>query len=116
MRHGRAYLRAEVPPRLHYSADPRIGDLVVIMEDHFQIGTANRVPVEGGGAHGWDPAMPAMHAIFVASGPGIPAGKTIPTFENVEVYPYLAEILGLKPAKGIDGRKGKLAALIRAAR
>jgi len=116
LRHGRAYLRSEVPLRLHYRADPRIGDLVVIMEDHFQIGTANRVPVEGGGAHGWDPAMPAMHAIFVASGPGIPAGKTIPTFENVEVYPYLAEILGLKPAKGIDGRKGKLAALIRAAR
>jgi len=27
MRHGRAYLRGDVPPRLHYSADPRIGDL-----------------------------------------------------------------------------------------
>lgn len=116
MRHGRAYLRADVPARLHYSADPRVGDLVVIMEDHFQIGRANRVPREGSGAHGWDPAIQAMHAIFVASGPGIPAGKTIPTFENVEVYPYLTEVLGLKPAPGIDGRKGRLAALIRAAR
>lgn len=116
MRHGRAYLRADVPSRLHYRADPRIGDLVVIMEDHFQIGMANRAPREDGGTHGWDPAIPAMHAIFVASGPGIPAGKTIPTFENVEVYPYLAEVLGLKPATGTDGRKGRLAALIRGAR
>ena len=86
------------------------------MEDHFQIGMANRAPRADGGAHGWDPAIPAMHAIFVASGPGIPAGKTIPTFENVEVYPYLAEVLGLKPATETDGRKGRLAALIRAAR
>jgi predicted AlkP superfamily pyrophosphatase or phosphodiesterase len=102
-----------VPARLHYSADPRIGDLVVIMEDHFQIGTANRAPRENGGTHGWDPAIPSMHAIFVASGPGIPAGKTIPMFENVDVYPYLAEVLGLRAASGIDGRKGRLAALIR---
>ena len=117
MRHGRAYLRAEMPERLHYRADPRIGDLVVVMEEHFQIGRANRAPREEGGAtHGWDPAIPSMHAIFVASGPNIPSGKTIPTFENVEVYSYLAEVLGLKPASRIDGHKGRLAALIKAAR
>jgi predicted AlkP superfamily pyrophosphatase or phosphodiesterase len=116
MRHGRAYLRAEVPARLHYRADPRIGDLVVIMDDHFQIGRADRPPREGTGAHGWDPSFRSMHALFVASGPGIPAGRTIPSFENVDVYPYLAEVLGLKPAKGIDGRKGVLAGLIRTAR
>ena len=115
MRHGRAYLRADIPPRFHYSADPRIGDLVVIMEDHFQVGQASRAPREDGGAHGWDPSIPAMHAIFVASGPGIPAGKTIPTFENVDVYPYLTEVLGLRPAPGIDGRKGRLASLIKSA-
>jgi predicted AlkP superfamily pyrophosphatase or phosphodiesterase len=113
LRHGRAYLRADVPARLHYSADPRVGDIVVIMDDHFTIGPANRAPRENGGAHGWDPSFPAMHATFVASGPGIPAGKTIPTFANIDVYPYLAEILGLRPAAGIDGRTGRLAALIK---
>jgi predicted AlkP superfamily pyrophosphatase or phosphodiesterase len=116
MRHGRAYVRNDVPARLRYSTDPRIGDLVVIMDDHFQVGRANRAPRENGGAHGWDPAFPSMHAIFVATGPGIPAGKTIPTFENVEVYPYLTEILGLKPAPGIDGRSQRLASLIRSAK
>jgi predicted AlkP superfamily pyrophosphatase or phosphodiesterase len=112
MRHGRAYARGEVPTRLHYNADPRIGDLVVIMDDHFQVGRANRAPRENGGAHGWDPGFRSMHAIFVASGPGIPAGKTIPTFENIEIYPYLTEILSLKPASGIDGRARRLAELI----
>ena len=116
MKHGRAYLRAEIPARLHYSADPRVGDLVVIMEDYFQIGRANRPPREGGGAHGWEPTNPAMHAIFLAMGPRIPAGKRIATFPSVEVYSYMTEVLGLRPAARVDGRKGFLADLIRTAR
>jgi len=116
MRHGRAYLRGEIPVRLHYSADSRIGDLVVVMDEHFTIGTASRAPRENGGTHGWDPAIPSMHAIFVASGPGIPAGRTIASFENIEIYPYIAEVLGLTAAPGIDGHRGRLAALIRSAR
>jgi predicted AlkP superfamily pyrophosphatase or phosphodiesterase len=116
MRHGRAYLRQEIPARLHYREDPRIGEMIVIMEEHFTIGRAERPPREGSATHGWDNQLRSMHALFVASGPGIPAGKTIPPFENVDVYPWLAEVLRLKPASGIDGRPGRLAALIRAAR
>ena len=114
MRHGRAYLRGDLPVRFHYNADPRIGDLVVVMDEHFTIGT--RAPRENGGTHGWDPGIAAMHAIFLVRGPGIPAGKTLPSFENVEIYPYVAELLGLTPAPGIDGHRGRLGALIRTAR
>jgi predicted AlkP superfamily pyrophosphatase or phosphodiesterase len=116
MRHGRAYLRAEIPARLHYSEDPRIGDLVVIMDDHYTVGTTSRPPREGGATHGWEPSNPDMHAIFIALGPGIPGGKTIPEFENVQLYPYMTELLGLAPARDIDGKPGALSALIRKAR
>lgn len=116
MRHGRAYLRGELPVWLHYNSDPRIGDVVVVMDDHFTVGTASRAPRDNGGTHGWDPGIPAMHAIFLVSGPGVPAGRIIPSFENIEVYPYLAELLGLTPATGIDGHRGRLGALIRSAR
>jgi predicted AlkP superfamily pyrophosphatase or phosphodiesterase len=115
MRHGRAFLRAEMPPHLHYSKDPRAGDIIVVMDDHFQIGRGDR-PAREGGNHGWDPTYPSMHAIFVASGPGIPAGKVIPSFENIEIYPWLTEILGLWPANGIDGHRRALAALIESAK
>lgn len=115
MKHGRAYLRAEIPPHLHYH-DPRVGDIVVMMDDHYQVGRANRPPREGGGTHGWEPTNPNMHAIFLVTGPRVPAGKRIPTFSSVEIYPYMTEILGLRPAGGIDGRKGYLAGLIRNAR
>lgn len=116
MKHGRAYLRAELPARLHYGSDPRVGDLVVIMDDYYQIGRANRPPREGGGAHGWEPSNPHMHAIFLAMGPRIPAGRTIPLFSSVEVYPYMTEVLGLRPPARLDGRKGFLAGLIRTAK
>lgn len=116
MRHGKAYVRGDLPTRFHYNSDPRIGDLVVIMEEHFTIGTAARAPKENGGTHGWDPSLPAMHAIFLASGPGIGSGKLIPSFENIEIYPYLTELLGLTPAPDIDGHRGRLAAIIRSVR
>lgn len=115
MTHGRAYLRAEIPERLHYT-DPRVGDIVIMMDDYFQVGRANRPPREGGGAHGWEPTNPNMHAIFLAMGPRIPAGRTIPPFSSVEVYSYITEVLGLRPAARLDGRKGYLAALMRTAR
>lgn len=112
MRHGRAFLREETPDHLQYRADPRIGDLIVVMEDHYQIGRADRPPVEGTATHGWDPTLPNMHALFVVMGPGIPRGKTILGFENVDIYPFVTELLGLQPARGIDGRRGRLRRII----
>jgi len=106
LQHGRAYLREEVPARLHYRADPRIGDIVIIMDEHYQIGT--RIPTSAGGTHGWDPQSPSMHGIFLAMGPGIRAGSSIPPFENVQIYPLLAEMLRLTPASHTDGKAGWL--------
>ena len=114
MRHGRAYLREDIPAHLHYSRDPRIGDVMVLMDDHYQVGRADRPPREGSANHGWDPvAAPAMLATFIVRGPGIPAGRVIGSFENVDIYPYVTELLGLRPTGGIDGKRGRLAALIR---
>jgi predicted AlkP superfamily pyrophosphatase or phosphodiesterase len=110
LQHGRAYLREEVPARFHYRSDPRIGDIVVIMDEHWQFGA--RAPSRPGGQHGWDPLLPSMGAIFVASGPGIPAGRVIAPFENIHIYPFIAEILGLRPASHIDGKIGFLRSAI----
>lgn len=116
LEHGRAYLRLEVPERLHYRRDRRIGDVVTIMEEHYML----QMPRPGArpragtfGMHGWDPAVESMHGIFVASGPGIPAGTTIPRFENVDIYPWLAHLLGLRPAQDVDGDPDRLRAAMR---
>jgi predicted AlkP superfamily pyrophosphatase or phosphodiesterase len=116
MRHGMAYARGDVPVALHYNTDPRIGDLVVIMDEHFTVGSANRAPRRNGGGHGWDPSLPSMHAAFLVMGPGIPPGKVMSAFENIEIYPYLTELLALPAATPIDGHAGRLAQLIRDAK
>lgn len=112
LRHGRAYLREEVPARLAYRSDPRIGDVVVIMELPYILTPPGRLPDAPGGTHGWDSANPAMRGIFLARGPGIAAGRVVPAFENVDLYPFVAEVLGLVPAAGIDGRAGWLRAAV----
>jgi alkaline phosphatase D len=39
-----------------------------------------------------------MHALFVAAGPGLKRGFTIPTLANVDVYDFLCRVLRLAPA------------------
>jgi hypothetical protein len=44
-----------------------------------------------------------MYGVFFAAGPGIRPGTRVPAFENIDVYPFLAALLGLEPARAIDG-------------
>jgi predicted AlkP superfamily pyrophosphatase or phosphodiesterase len=119
LEHGRAYLRDEMPERFHYRADPRVGDIVVVMDESWTLTTGardRRRSTDRWGMHGWDPALPSMHALFVAAGPGIRAGLTVPRVENIDVYPFMAELLGLRPAPGIDGRAGAIRRALERAR
>lgn len=97
------WLREDVPARLHYSADPRIGDIVIAPAPGRRVHERGRVSRDTW-SHGWDNGVPEMSAIFVARGPGIPAGRTIAPFEAIHVYPLLAHLLGLEPNPEADGR------------
>ncbi len=108
LQHGRAYLRREIPATLHYRSNPRIGDIVIVMEEPYQIGSKDRAPRGLGGAHGWNPTVASMHGIFLVMGPGMKRGATIPRFENIQVYSLMAELLGLKAYGKIDSRPGWL--------
>lgn len=110
LQHGRAWLRQDLPERFHYRADPRGGDVVVVMEEGWTLRRATGKPprFERWGAHGWDPGMPSMRAVFLAMGPGIRAGVTVDPVDNVDVYPLMTELLGLRRAAGIDGRAGRI--------
>jgi predicted AlkP superfamily pyrophosphatase or phosphodiesterase len=104
----KVYRRADVPAELHYDSNPRAGDPVVIATGPYSIRARTPAPGEPDkppsvGQHGYDPRlMPSMKALFVATGPDIRAGVTVQPFENVNVYPLIAQILGL-PVGKIDG-------------
>jgi len=112
LRHGRAYLREELPESLHYRLDRNIGDVVILMDMPHLIWWKEFESLLPHGEHGWNPAHPDMHGIFVATGPGIKQGATIPAFENIHIYPLLAELLGLTIPADIDGRPGWLRRLV----
>jgi alkaline phosphatase D len=104
----KVYRRSRMPAELDYTGDPRIGDPVVVATGPYSIrvhGPADLAKSHppNKGVHGYDPReMPEMHAIFYAEGPDIRKGTMLKPFENVNVYPFLAEILGLD-APATDG-------------
>jgi len=112
------YRRKDVPADLNYNQNPREGDPVVVATGPYEIrahappaGAADRPPIAG--SHGFDPhTMPQMKASFFAAGPDIVRGKTVAPFENVNLYPWLAHMLGLTPAKN-DGDVNVLAGTLR---
>jgi len=114
----KVYRRKDVPSGLHSSASARVGDPVIVATGPYAIrahkppaGTPDEPPSKG--AHGFDPRLvPEMKAIFFAAGPDIAPGKQVQPFENVNLYPWMAHILGLAPAKN-DGDLNILAGTLR---
>jgi alkaline phosphatase D len=112
------YRRKDVPAGLEYNENPREGDPVVIATGPYAIrahgppaGADDRPPIAGN--HGYDPhRLPEMKASFFAAGPDMIAGKTVSPFENVNLYPWLAHLLGLQSPKS-DGSLNVLAGTLR---
>jgi len=93
------YRRTQVPAYLHFDSNPREGDPVVVPNGPYLISVAadlnapEHPPV---GMHGYDTTrMPEMKALFVAAGPDVRPGIVLEPFDDVNVYPLVARILGL---------------------
>ena len=112
------YRLKNVPADLNDNQNPREGDPVVIATGPYPIrahafpaGSPNEAPEPG--MHGFDPhKVPQMKASFFAAGPDIVKGKTVAPFENVNLYPWLAHLLGLTPPSN-DGSLNILAGTLR---
>ena len=116
----KVYRRARVPANFDYDQSPREGDPVIIPTGPFAIRAhAPEDPAKdfppNKGSHGYDPReMTEMRAIFYAEGPDIRKGATVRPFENVNVYPFIAELLGLD-APASDGKLSVLAGVLKTA-
>jgi alkaline phosphatase D len=102
------FRRNHVPAEMHYNLNAREGDPVIIATGPYAIrahappaGQADHPPTAG--MHGFDPQkQPDMKASFFAAGPDIVRGRTVRPFENVNLYPWLAHLLGLQAPRS-DG-------------
>ena len=101
------FLTKKFPKKLHYGKKDdryqRIGDI-------FLVPKAPKIFLEKGkktstGKHGYNPkTTPEMKAVFYAWGNQFKNNLEINEFENVNIYPLVAEILGLKIEEPIDGK------------
>jgi predicted AlkP superfamily pyrophosphatase or phosphodiesterase len=116
------YRRAQMPSRFHFDSNPRAGDPIIVATGPYYI-RANQDPMKPQaplpGNHGYDTArVPEMKALFVAAGPDIRPGSMLPSFENVDIYPLIANILGLDithlKTGPIDGKLDVLRSILKA--
>jgi hypothetical protein len=112
----KTYLMDETPAHWHYRKSDdrfnRLGDILLVPNHPaiFNLGTRKTSP----GKHGYDNHHPDMQASFQAWGPAFKSGKTIPAFENVNVYPMVGKILGLTIDEStIDGRLSQLKSILK---
>jgi predicted AlkP superfamily pyrophosphatase or phosphodiesterase len=110
----KVYLKSNMPRKYHYrTADDwmdHIGDILLVPE--WPRVFSQRTP--GIGHHGFDPRkVKDMQATFFAWGPAFKPNMRIGSFENVNIYPLVTEILGLKIKDPIDGKIKVLAKLLK---
>ncbi|BAY47573.1 hypothetical protein SAMD00079811_51910 [Scytonema sp. HK-05] len=55
------------------------------------------------GAHGYDPTLPNMSAIFYAAGPDIQPGK-LEQVRNIDIAPTILRLLNVNPAPTVQGK------------
>lgn len=100
-------LASRFPKQLHYGGKDdtykRIGQIILVPK-------APKILLEQGkttsvGKHGYNPkTTPEMKAVFYAWGPAFKQHLQINEFQNINVYPLVAEILGLTIKQPIDGK------------
>ena len=109
------YLPDQTPARWHYRTTDdryhRIGEILLVAHE-LRVFRARGGRILAG-EHGYDNYLPDMGATFYAWGPAFKQGVNISSFENVNVYPLIAKILGLRVSQPIDGSLKVLSGILK---
>lgn len=117
--HFASYTKESVPDYLNFKNNPRIGDIVLIAKPPYTLinSAAKKEDLtKAEGTHGYDPyRYTDMGGIFYVEGPSIAKGTSVAEVENINVYPFVAHLLGLDILTPIDGNLEKLLPLLQSA-
>lgn len=99
------YRNNDMPAEYGLAGHPRLPAIVAIAKEGWFITSKKELlrwdspdRHAPGGTHGYDPRLPSMHGLFIATGPRIKSGMRVKAFENIHIYDFLCAVLGLQPA------------------
>jgi predicted AlkP superfamily pyrophosphatase or phosphodiesterase len=95
--HMDCWRKGEIPARLDYGRNPRIPDYFCLGEVGWLVASKDPGDKMLKADHGYDNRAPEMRATFIAAGPDFRHGVTLAPFDNVDVYPMLARLIGVAP-------------------
>uniref|UniRef100_A0A8C0KNL2 Alkaline phosphodiesterase I n=1 Tax=Canis lupus dingo TaxID=286419 RepID=A0A8C0KNL2_CANLU len=111
--HFKPYLKHFLPKRMHFAKNDRIEPLTFYLDPQWQLALN---PSErkhcGSGFHGSDNLFSNMQALFIGYGPGFKHNIEVDSFENIEVYNLMCDLLNLTPAPN-NGTHGSLNHLLK---
>lgn len=110
------FAKAALPSWLRYGSHARVPAIIGFLEPGWLVtwrDAAARMTSEGrtGGAHGYSPRAKEMQGLFVAAGPRVQRGVSIGPIENIHLYHFMCEVLGVRPARN-DGDPARAASLL----
>lgn len=85
----------------YFSVGPRTGDIVLEIPAPARFVSEEDEHISKGG-HGYLPGHPDMGATFVAIGPAFKQGKMLPPMSSLEVYPGIAQVMGLSLLSDVE--------------
>lgn len=103
IQHCSVYYPNEIPEYLHYNNNINIQDFILVADSSWSIEWKNQINYYDKGRHGYDNKNTDMHAIFYAIGPVFKKNYKHKSFENINIYSLIAEILNIEPVK-TDGK------------
>jgi predicted AlkP superfamily pyrophosphatase or phosphodiesterase len=109
--HVNCWRKAEIPARLHYGTHRRVPSFVCLADDHWALTLRTAKTHPPAGQHGYDPADADMAALFIAHGPAFAHGVVLGGFDNVDVYPLMTTVLGIRPEPN-DGKLDEVRAAL----
>lgn len=112
--HYECWRKGDMPAVWRYGSHPRIAPIVCQVDTGWRVQSRRHAlqtqPIKG--EHGFAPEDPTMRSVFVASGPAFRGGVVLAPFDNVDIYPLLAHLLGVTPAAN-DGDLSSTAEALR---
>ncbi|XP_073318798.1 bis(5'-adenosyl)-triphosphatase enpp4 [Pagrus major] len=91
-----AYMKKDIPDRLHYMNNERIPPIILIADEGWTI-MQRGIKVERLGNHGYDNSLHSMHPFLAATGPSFRQNFKMQSLQSVDIYPLMCHLLSVPP-------------------